>query len=339
VERLRKIKNAFKTHVEGLLTDAGYSTFTVTFAYPTGHVSNPAVAIDVVSKVRERYEIGSYSKYQDDIRFVVSVIARSDGERLDMADIIMRDCDDIYIETTNTSGWSSTNLISNSTFDDWTGWQNNTADMTNTPFYCDPKNPPCPVAGTCPWANRNIDVPQWYLSDEFRYEGTYSAGVAIEENREYGACSGTMLSFGAGTYLVSGRAYRESNIVQAKILVFDESDMWGTPLGTTNNVSEAQPSMHDITRTWYTITGEFTLAESKNVIPVLYALTGTIDGDVSTPCADDNHAAFDSVGLYQLIQTAGSSDKVFLTDVRDLGNDVRWHKYESVIGIGAIDDR
>ena len=158
MKRDRLIDSRLIVHIQEILDDAGYTNINVLDAYPEKPITTlPAVAVHQLNVERERAEIGSH-KSVGELLFVIDVLSKYDGERQDIADVILNDTSKITIagDLVNVTGWADTNYVSNSIFDDWTSWTTGIGiSGSDEAFACSPTAIDCPdYYTTCPWRLR-----------------------------------------------------------------------------------------------------------------------------------------------------------------------------------------
>lgn len=336
MERIRKIDNSVTTYLNALLTASGYGHYTFTDSYPTGYCALPCIVTEYVDTSRVRTEIGS-KRTTDLSSFLITVMARSDGEMLDTCDIIMRHFDSVQIDVVDIPRSTGTdNLITNPNFDSLDNWNLGTAGTAEMSYECIPIVGECDHYLTCPWASRQLLNPTWFLCNEFVQSGTYSLGLFTEQHTATLKASGDEIALGAGTYLVSGQSWKEINFMDnIKIGVYEgESE-----LATTTGYSLAH-SQQNLSRVWTSQTAEFTITEAKNVRIVLSATTqkpvNTSD-DLATPCYDNFHCAWDALGLFEITPASSGGEKIFVRDAFAIGMERNMNRFEGNISIEIED--
>lgn len=96
--RKRRIDDALAAHIESLISSYGYTNINVQLYYPdpVDLGALPQIALERMTSSREKFEMGS-SRYTEEMTYYISVLARMRGECQDIADVLVRDMNDVYI--------------------------------------------------------------------------------------------------------------------------------------------------------------------------------------------------------------------------------------------------
>jgi hypothetical protein len=333
-QKLKNLKLTLINEIKDILESSNYNNFNYHISYPSNTTLQlPAVSIDFNRVIPDNVEIGS-SKTANHMFFAIDIFARNKGELSDVAYLITSELKDLELHQIIASGWSNTNLIQNPNFDSWEHWADReTNSLDDVTSRCTPLPGICVYYSSCPWASRTLESPEWYLSNEFKIKGNYSATIFVEQQFSSATCNSDFLTIQPNTYLLSGTMYKEQNFTNNMCISITESG--GDLLTQTPKFNDAN-SQQSSSRIWKSLTKEYSIDSTKNIyLQLSIEAKNKFSLEFGLPCIHNTHAAWDSVGLFAK-EFVRDEKTLYIEELTRVNRYVDNGTYSAIIGCGVI---